>query len=82
MHLDCRGRPPPRDEGCPPKSGPRDGYDPEEYDGNHLLHFLMGANIRVVRPENSRGATEEIMERLRTEGHRPYHMVVGGFTPI
>jgi 1-aminocyclopropane-1-carboxylate deaminase/D-cysteine desulfhydrase-like pyridoxal-dependent ACC family enzyme len=64
------------------KSGPRDGYDPEEYDGNHLLHFLMGANIRVVRPENSRGTTEEIMERLRTEGHRPYHMVVGGFTPI
>ena len=64
------------------KSGPRDGYDPEEYDGNHLLHFLMGADIRVVRPENSRGATEEIMKRLRAEGHRPYHMVVGGSTPI
>lgn len=35
------------------KSGPKDGYDPEDYDEKHLLHFLMGAEIKVVRPENA-----------------------------
>lgn len=64
------------------KSGPRDDYDPKEYDGNHLLHFLMGADIRVVRPENSRALTGKIMEELKAEGHRPYYMPVGGSTPL
>lgn len=63
------------------KTGPRDGYEPESYDGNHLLHFLMGADIKVVRPENSAKALEETMEVLRAEGHRPYPMTATGSTP-
>lgn len=63
------------------KSGPRDRYDPPDYDGNHLLHFLMGAEIKVVRPENMQRVTEETMEELRAAGHRPYLLAATGSTP-
>ena len=46
------------------KSGPKEGYDPEEYDGNHLLHFLQGAEIKLVRPEDAERAEQEMMEEL------------------
>jgi len=64
------------------KSGPEDGYDPEDYDGNHLLHFLMGAEIKVVRPENFQRVTEETMEELEAAGHRPYLLTAAGSTPL
>jgi len=63
------------------KSGPVDGYDPQEYDGNQLLHFLMGAEIRIVRPENSEKAQEEEMAKLKKKGHRPYLLTATGSTP-
>lgn len=63
------------------KSGPEDGYDPREYDGNHLLHFLMGAEIKVVRPEDARRVTEETVEELKAAGHRPYLLRAAGSTP-
>jgi 1-aminocyclopropane-1-carboxylate deaminase/D-cysteine desulfhydrase-like pyridoxal-dependent ACC family enzyme len=34
------------------KSGPEEGYDGGDWDGNHLLHHLTGAEVRVVEPEN------------------------------
>lgn len=63
------------------KDGPRDGYEPKSYDGNHLLHFLMGADIKVVRPENREKTLEETMEELREAGHRPYPLTATGSTP-
>jgi L-cysteate sulfo-lyase len=63
------------------KTGPVDGYDPQEYDGNQLLHFLMGAEIRIVRPEKSIPAQEEEMAKLKKNGHRPYLLTVTGSTP-
>ena len=63
------------------KKGPEDGYDPQEYDGNQLLHFLMGAEIRTVRPENVEKAQEEEMEKLRKKGCRPYLLTATGSTP-
>jgi 1-aminocyclopropane-1-carboxylate deaminase/D-cysteine desulfhydrase-like pyridoxal-dependent ACC family enzyme len=54
------------------KTGPHDGYDPHDYDGNHLLHFLAGANIKVVRPEKVTAAVEETAAELRAAGHRPF----------
>ena len=63
------------------KDGPVDGYDPQEYDGNQLLHFLMGAEIRTVRPENSERTQEEEMARLKKEGRRPHLLTVTGSTP-
>lgn len=50
------------------KKGPVEDYDPETYDGNHLLHFLMGAEIKVVRPEDEARVYEQTMERLKENG--------------
>jgi len=63
------------------KSGPKEGYEPESCDGNHLLHFLMGAEIKVVRPENRGRAVEETNEELKIAGHRPYPLTATGSTP-
>ena len=63
------------------KDGPKDGYDPEDYDGNHLLHFLMGAEIKIVRPENAQTMFEETMEELKAMGNLPYALTLTGSTP-
>jgi len=63
------------------KTGPKDGYDPEEYDGNHLLHFLSGAEIKVARPENFERVQDETMEELKKKGHRPFLLAATGSTP-
>jgi len=63
------------------KSGPRDGYEPEDIDGNNLLHHLMGAEIKVARPENTQKVIEETMDELKAAGHRPYLLRATGSTP-
>jgi len=63
------------------KTGPHDGYDPEEFDGNHLLHFLAGASMKVVRPERVAAAVEETAAELRAAGHRPFILQEMGSTP-
>ena len=63
------------------KKGPVEDYDPEAYDGNHLLHFLMGADIKVVRPEDESRVYEQTMERLKENGRRPYLLKDTGSTP-
>ena len=47
-------------------TGPRDGYDPEGWDGNHLLHRLLGADITIFK-EDSAQRRQEIMGQLRNE---------------
>lgn len=64
------------------KTGPKEGYDPGDYDGNHLLHFLQGAEIKVVKPENFLKITEETMEELKLAGHMPYLLTDTGSTPL
>lgn len=64
------------------KYGPKDGYDPEDYDGNHLLHFLSGAEIKTVKPEHAQRVEEETMETLKVAGHRPYRLMATGSTPL
>lgn len=63
------------------KTGPKEGYDPQDYDGNHLLHFLQGAEIKVVRPESAQKVEQETMEQLKLNGHRPYLLSATGSTP-
>jgi len=63
------------------KSGPKDGYEPEDIDGNHLLHHLMGAEIKVARPENTERVIEETMMELKAAGHKPYRLHATGSTP-
>ena len=63
------------------KTGPKEGYEPENCDGNHLLHFLQGAEIKVVKPESAQKVEQETMEQLKAEGHRPYLLTATGSTP-
>ena len=63
------------------KSGPRDGYNPESWDGNHLLHRLLGADITILR-EGSAQRHQEIMEELKAQGRNPYYIPVGGSNAI
>ncbi len=63
------------------KTGPKDDYDPQEYDGNHLLQFMLGADIRVRTSEHS-PKLEKIAEELEMEGHNPYIVLNAGSTPL
>jgi L-cysteate sulfo-lyase len=63
------------------KSGPEDGYEPEDIDGNNLLHHLMGAEIKVAHPENAQKVVEETIEELKDAGHKPYLLRATGSTP-
>lgn len=63
------------------KTGPEDNYDPEEYDGNHLLQFILGADIKVTIDEHST-KLEEIVEELKKKGHTPYIIPSAGSTPL
>jgi D-cysteine desulfhydrase family pyridoxal phosphate-dependent enzyme len=57
-----------------------------EYDGNLLLDYLVGADIRikeaergrVVSKEQAAGVIEEIANEAREWGHKPYIVSVGG----
>lgn len=64
------------------KRGPKEGYNSEDYDGNHLLHFLQGAETKVAKPENVQKVIEETMESLKMAGHRPYLLTAGGSSPL
>jgi L-cysteate sulfo-lyase len=63
------------------KTAPHEGYIPEKFEGNDLLHRLMGAEIIATRPENAQAAHEKTMEELRADGHRPYQLMAAGSTP-
>lgn len=63
------------------KTGPNNDYDPPEYDGNHLLQFMLGAEIRVYRPEHA-PQLEDIANELRDQGRVPYIISQAGSTPI
>jgi L-cysteate sulfo-lyase len=63
------------------KTAPSENYDPEDYDGNHLLHFLMGAEMKIVRIEDFPKVQQETMEDLKRKGHRPFLLEATGSTP-
>jgi L-cysteate sulfo-lyase len=63
------------------KRGPIDDYDPEKYDGNHLIHFLLGAKIKVAESGNLRKVYEETIKELRDDGRQPYLLTAAGSTP-
>ena len=60
------------------------GREPSEYDGNLLLDYLMGAELRfhdVDRAEIPK-IMEEVAEELRDKGRRPYIVPVGASYPV
>ena len=59
------------------KTAPRDGFD-MPWDGNHLLHHLVGAHVETVEPQRFQEALEATVKRLEEEGLKPYFIPVGG----
>lgn len=64
------------------KTGPKDDYDPEDYDGNHLLQFLCGAEIKVIKGEQTADLEEKVLEDLKKAGHKPIRLLNTGSTPL
>lgn len=64
------------------KTAPSADYVPSDYDGNHLLHVLMGAEIRYIRPEDEAQAQQEAMAELTAAGHKPHLLPAAGSTPL
>ncbi len=46
--------------------------------GNALLNRLCGAEIELVKPENTSESMDKAMERLKAEGCNPYYVHGGG----
>jgi len=66
-------------------------YDlPAEYDGNLLLDYILGAEIRIkeavkgkiVNQADALAAAQEVAREIRQEGHAPYVVPVGGSMPL
>jgi L-cysteate sulfo-lyase len=64
--------------------GPEGGYRPEEYGGNMLLHYILGAEVRVfpVPLSQREKVFAEVAEELRGKGHTPYIGHRAGSTAI
>ncbi len=66
-------------------------YDlPAEYDGNLLLDYILGADIRIkeaikgkiVRREDALAVAEDVAREVRNQGHTAYLVAVGGSMPL
>jgi 1-aminocyclopropane-1-carboxylate deaminase/D-cysteine desulfhydrase-like pyridoxal-dependent ACC family enzyme len=64
------------------KKAPSEDFDTEDWDGNHLLHLLMGAHVKTVTDDMFDKTIEDTMDKLRNEGRNPYCTPVGGSEPI
>jgi D-cysteine desulfhydrase len=61
------------------------GETPKELDGNLLLSRMVGADVRILPPMDSRARAarmEEIAETLKSDGRRPYVMPAGGSNEV
>lgn len=63
------------------KEGP-DGYDPQDYQGNHLLHLLLKADMKVVSSPHVSEMKTEALKELTDQGRKPYLLPVGGSNPL
>jgi L-cysteate sulfo-lyase len=64
------------------KSAPFEAFDTKNWDGNHLLHHLMGAHVKTVPSEDRLKTIQKIVELLQADGRSPYYIPVGGSNPI
>lgn len=57
------------------------GDPPDPPDGNHLLHYLLGAEIVLTSRENIENKLEEVFQQARSENRKPYLIPYGGSNP-
>jgi D-cysteine desulfhydrase family pyridoxal phosphate-dependent enzyme len=62
------------------KQGPKDNYDPKQYDGNHLLHFILDSDMKIVSSQDEHSV--KIAEKLIKEGYKPYIIPNAGSFPL
>jgi L-cysteate sulfo-lyase len=60
-------------------TGQPPGGPPE---GNLLLDYLLGAEVRCVDGARLDAEVETVLEALRTRGERPYLIPIGGSSPV
>lgn len=65
------------------KQGPEEDYDPPEYDGNHLLHVILGSGIKVITsPRLTDKVAQDLADALQQEGKKPYIISFAGSNPL
>ncbi len=58
------------------------GKPPEPPDGNHLLHYLLGAEIVYTERENIETRLDEVYQQAKSDERKPYLIPYGGSNPI
>ena len=57
------------------------GDPPEKPAGNHLLHYLLGAEVVYTSREDIENKLEETFQKARLAGRKPYLIPYGGSNP-
>jgi len=58
------------------------GDPPPTPDGNHLLHFLLGADVIYTQRALINEKLEEVFQKAVSEGKKPYLIPYGGSNPV
>lgn len=58
------------------------GDPPDPPDGNHLLHYLLGAEIVFTDRESIESRLAEVYQQALSQGRKPYLIPYGGSNPI
>ncbi|HEY9121972.1 MAG TPA: D-cysteine desulfhydrase family protein [Brevefilum sp.] len=57
------------------------GDPPEPPDGNHLLHYLLGAEVVFTQREHVENKLRDVFQNAFSEGRKPYLIPYGGSNP-
>ncbi|MEA3326183.1 MAG: pyridoxal-phosphate dependent enzyme, partial [Chloroflexota bacterium] len=57
------------------------GDPPETPDGNHFLHYLLGAEIIYTSRAQIEDKLEEVFQKAQSDGRKPYLIPYGGSNP-
>lgn len=57
------------------------GEPPKPPDGNHLLHYLLGAEIVFTKREDIEQTLEDVFAKSQSKGRKPYLIPYGGSNP-
>ncbi len=58
------------------------GDPPDPPDGNFFLHFLLGAEIVFTTRDQVEAKLEEVFQKAKSEGRKPYLIPYGGSNPV